>query len=99
RICQEHGNRYWAVEALTELAADHRAAGHPELAVPYCEQGLTIARQLGDARGIARALDENGQALRDLGYTTEATACWHEALRALNGRDLDRQLPIRQRLA
>lgn len=99
RICQEHGNRYWAVEALTELAADHRAAGHPELAVPYCEQGLAVARQLGDARGIARALDENGQALRDLGYTTEATACWHEALRALDGRDLDRQLPIRQRLA
>lgn len=99
RICREHGHRYWEVEALIELAADHRAAGRPEIAVQYCERGLAISRRLGDVRAIARALDENGQVLRDLGHSTEAAACWHEALRTLGGHDLDRQLQIRERLA
>jgi non-specific serine/threonine protein kinase len=58
--------------ALFDLGQLHSFSGQPAQAKPYLEESIAIARELGDRRRIAYALQPLGYACMGLGQTDEA---------------------------
>jgi len=68
----------------------------PAQALVHCERALALRRELGDDRGVARTLANQGLALRHLGRYDEAEQAYREAL-AINERLGDAAAAVRVR--
>jgi tetratricopeptide (TPR) repeat protein len=68
--------------ALAEASDWARFAGRVDLAREYCNESLAISRQIGDERGIRRALHELGEAAAEEEAYAEAAALYEQAIAA-----------------
>jgi tetratricopeptide (TPR) repeat protein len=59
--------------------------GNHAQALPYCEQALTLLRQLGDCHGEANTWDSLGYIHLHLGHSANATECFSRALALFRG--------------
>ncbi len=72
----------WRVKVLAAASDFARMQGDTERGRSYCEESLTLAREIGDYAGVAQALHELGEAASVDGDYDKATAYFQEAVRA-----------------
>ncbi|WP_346293449.1 tetratricopeptide repeat protein [Sphaerothrix gracilis] len=75
---------------LGHLAALSQQTGHPQLAISYYEQALTVFTAIEDEKGAGRIFSQLGKLYEYLGKTTAALDCYQQALAKL--RDMGDRL-------
>ncbi|WP_329142791.1 helix-turn-helix domain-containing protein [Streptomyces sp. NBC_01456] len=97
-LTREMGDLYaegelWARRAAAHLQDEGRAE-----AVACLDRALECRRAAADAWGIAEGLEQRGDALAELGRTSEARQSWGEACEAFDGLSELRATRLRDRL-
>ena len=62
-LWRKAGDRYWEAHTLTRIGAAHRSLLEPRKAIPFFDQSLLIAGELGDKRLLGLRLVEMGVAI------------------------------------
>jgi diguanylate cyclase (GGDEF)-like protein len=80
RIAEEASLGAAAAQSCHLAGLIHRNLGQPQEALPLLQRAADLARAAGDAELLVRALNEQGNALHELGDDATAIARKHEAM-------------------